>query len=72
MRTVKVYLKELELLGYSKVKVAKDRGFYSVEPINTLYKENIKFVTGGKTNISFVKDTIREEKDKMRKMGLRR
>ena len=42
--TVKVYLKELELLGYSKVKVVKDRGFYSVENINALYKEHIKFV----------------------------
>lgn len=50
--TVKVYLKELELLGYSKVKVVKDRGFYSVENINALYKEHIKFVIGGKTNIS--------------------
>ena len=65
--TVKVYLKELELLGYSKVKVVKDRGLYSVENINALYKEHIKFVIGGKTNISFVKDTILEEKDKMRK-----
>ena len=42
--TTKVYLKELELLGYSKVKVVKDRGFYSVENINALYKEHIKFV----------------------------
>ena len=42
--TVKVYLKELELLGYSKVKVVKDRGFYSVENINALYKEHIKLV----------------------------
>ncbi|WP_353958369.1 IS1634 family transposase, partial [Duncaniella muris] len=65
--TVKVYLKELELLGYSKVKVVKDRGFYSVENINALYKEHIKFVIGGKTNISFVKEIILEEKDKMRK-----
>ena len=29
--------------------------------------EHIKFVIGGKTNISFLKDTILEEKDKMRK-----
>ena len=65
--TVKVYLKELDLLGYSKVKVVKDRGFYSVDNVNALYKSHVRFVIGGKTSVSFVKEAIAEEKDAMRK-----
>lgn len=67
VKTVKVYLKELDVLGYSKVKVVKDRGFYSVENVNALYKNHIKFVIGGKTGVSFVKDVIAKEESSMRK-----
>lgn len=67
VKTVKVYLRELDVLGYHKVKVVKDRGFYSVENINALYKNHIKFVVGGKTGVSFVKDIIKREGPSMRK-----
>lgn len=67
VKTVKTYLKELNLLGYSKVKLVKDRGFYSIENINALYKDHIKFVLGGKTSVAFVKDIIAREDSKMRK-----
>lgn len=54
VKTVRVFLKELDVMGYSKVKVVKDRGFYSVENINAMYKEHVRFVVGGKTTVSFV------------------
>jgi len=65
-KTVKVYLKELDVLGYTKTKVVKDRGFYSVENVNALYKNHIKFVIGGKTSLSFVKTVIERESSNMR------
>lgn len=67
VKTVKVYLRELDVLGYSKVKVVKDRGFYSVENINALYKNHIRFVVGGKTGVSFVRDIIAREGPSMRR-----
>ena len=68
VKTVKVYLKELNLLGYSKVKLVKDRGFYSIENINALYKDHIKFVLGGRISASFVKDAISREENNMRNL----
>jgi len=66
VKTVKVYLKELDVMGYTKTKVVKDRGFYSVENVNALYKNHIKFVIGGKTSLSFVKAVIDRESSSMR------
>jgi hypothetical protein len=61
-----VYLKELDVMGYAKTKLVEDRGFYSVENVNALYRDHIKFVIGGKVNLSFVKSVIEREAGTMR------
>lgn len=66
VKTVKVYLKELDVMGYAKTKLVEDRGFYSVENVNALYRGHIKFVIGGKVNLSFVKSAIEREAGTMR------
>lgn len=60
-KTVKNLLADLDLLGFSKVKLVMDRGFYSEENINALYKEHIKFLMATKMSLSFV----RKELDKI-------
>ena len=37
-----------------------DRGYYSADNINALYKEHLKFLCGTSTALSFVKAYIRE------------
>lgn len=66
VKTVKVYLKELDVMGYAKAKLVEDRGFYSAENVNALFKAHIKFVMGGKTSLSFVKEVIDREADHIR------
>ena len=47
-----------------KVKLVMDRGFYSADNINSMYKNHYKFLIGGKLSLSFVKkklDSIRTE-----------
>jgi transposase len=42
-KTVRHLLEELDVLGYSKVKLVMDRGFYSEYNINCFYKDHLKF-----------------------------
>lgn len=64
VKTVKTLLADLDVLGYSKVKLVMDRGFYSKDNINALYKEHLKFLVSVKTSISFVRkelDTVYDD-----------
>lgn len=60
-KTIKHLLVDLDILGFSKVKLALDRGFYSEDNINALFKEHIKFLISAKMSLSFIRkhlDTI--------------
>ncbi|MBN1167796.1 MAG: transposase, partial [Methanospirillaceae archaeon] len=43
-KTVRHLLEDLNILGYSKVKLVMDRGFYSEDNINDLYRNHVKFL----------------------------
>lgn len=60
VKTIRELLRELDILGYSKVKLVMDRGYYSADNINALYKAHVKFLCGTSTALSFAKDFIRE------------
>lgn len=60
VKTIRELLKELDILGYEKIKLVMDRGYYSVDNINALYKEHLKFLCGTSTAVKFAKDYIRE------------
>ena len=64
VKTIRELLKELDVLGYSHVKLIMDRGFYSADNINNLYKHHLKFLIGTSTALSFAKSFIREVADK--------
>ena len=60
-KTVKNLLADLDLFGFSKVKLVMDRGFYSEDNINALFKDHLKFLLSVKTTLTFIRrhlDTI--------------
>nr|WP_291957094.1 IS1634 family transposase [Mahella sp.] len=57
-KTVKNLLADLDILGFPKVKLVMDRGFYSEDNINGLYKEHLKFLISVKTSLNFVKKEL--------------
>ncbi len=59
-KTIRELLRELDVLGYEKIKLVMDRGYYSADNINTLYKEHLKFLCGTSTSLKFAGDYIRE------------
>ena len=60
VKTINELVHELDILGYDKIKLCMDRGFYSSDNINALYKDHHKFLTGTSTSVSFARQFIRE------------
>jgi hypothetical protein len=60
VKTVTELVKELDVLGYSKVKLVMDRGFYSAENINALYRKHYKFIVAASTSLSYAKGIIKK------------
>lgn len=60
VKTIQELLRELDVLGYEKIKLVMDRGYYSVENINALFKKHLKFLCGTSSALSFAKEFIRE------------
>jgi transposase len=65
-KTVKRLLNDLAALGFNKVKLVMDRGFYSEYNINELYREHLKFLVAVKTSLSLVRKEIDADYDDMR------
>lgn len=63
---MKELVKELDVLGYSKVKLVMDRGFFSAENINALYKNHYKFLIAVSTSLAIAKKAIRGHGSSMR------
>jgi transposase len=55
VKTLKNLLADIDFLNYEKIKLVMDRGFYSADNINTLYKEHLKFLIAAKVSLKFVK-----------------
>lgn len=60
VKTVNTLVRELDAMGYGKVKFVMDRGFYSKENIDHLYQHHHKFIVAVSTKLSFVKQHIAE------------
>ena len=58
VKTVKTLLAELDILGYSQVKLVMDRGFYSEDNVNALFKERVKFLIAGRMSLSFIQRNL--------------
>lgn len=58
VRTVQNLLADFMVLGFQKVKLVMDRGFYSETNINGLLKERLKFIVAVQTSLSFIRKEI--------------
>lgn len=63
--TIKQLMGEFDVLGYQKVKVLLDRGFYSRDNINALYKHHQKFLIGVKLGLNYVKEVLEDERENL-------
>ena len=57
-KTVRHLLEELDNLGYSKVKLVMDRGFYSEYNINCMFQNYVKFLVSVKMSLVFVRKEL--------------
>lgn len=66
VKTVKHLLADMDALGFEKIKLVMDRGFYSEANINGLYKEHRKFLMATKTSLKWVKTELEKASDAIR------
>ena len=66
VKTVNTLVKELGILGYGKIKLVMDRGFYSKTNIDKLYQHHHKFIVAVSTSLSFVRKRIDEIRESIR------
>lgn len=62
VKTVKQLMSAFDVMGYKKIRVVLDRGFYSKKNIDLLYKNHQKFIVGVKLGLNYVKDALKEER----------
>lgn len=58
MSTIQGLLADFNVLGFDKVKLVMDHGFYSRANVNALLKEHLKFILATKTSLSYVRQAI--------------
>jgi len=66
VKTVKQLMHEFDVMGYKKVNVILDRGFYSKGNIDSLYKNHQKFVIGVKLSLKYVKEVLEGERENLK------
>ena len=66
MTTVKKLLIDIEYLGFKKVKLVMDRGFYSADNLNGMYQHRVKFLIAGKSSVDWIHDHINAVRDSIK------
>jgi transposase len=67
VKTLKQLMREFDVMGCKSVKVILDRGFYSQENVNELFRNHQKFLMGTKLNLKYVKETLEEEHEDLKR-----
>lgn len=66
VKTLRKLLSDMNTLGYRKIKVVLDRGFFSAANINDLFRHHIKFLIAAKVSLKLVKTHLDTVRDTMR------
>jgi transposase len=66
VKTVKNLLADIANLGFGKVKLVMDRGFYSEDNINALYQNHLKFLISTKVSLKYVQQELDKVRDSIR------
>jgi transposase len=67
VKTLRQLIQEFDILGYQKVSVILDRGFYSKRNIDGLFQHHQKFIIGLKVGLSYVKAILDEERENLKR-----
>ena len=63
--TLKTLLADLDALGFSKLSLVMDRGFYSEANVNALYKDHLKFLLAVSTSLKMIRREIDAHRDEL-------
>jgi len=66
VKTLRKLLLDMNILGYEKIKVVLDRGFFSTANINDLYKHHVKLLIAAKLPLKLVEKHLDPVREKMR------
>lgn len=66
VKTLRKLLADMSHLGYEKIKVVLDRGFFSAANINDLYKHHLKFLVAAKMSLKLVTAQLDEGRGELR------
>ncbi len=66
VKTLRKLLGDMNTLGYKKIKVVLDRGFFSATNINDLYRHHMKFLIAAKLSLKLVQTHLDTVRDTMR------
>ena len=64
--TILNLITELKNMDCRNIKFVMDRGFYSKDNIDILYKNNIKFLIAAKSGLKYISENITKEKEHIR------
>jgi len=66
VKTLRKLLADMNTLGYEKIKVILDRGFFSAANINDMYHHHMKFLIAAKLSLKIVQTHLDAVREKMR------
>jgi transposase len=64
--TLRRLIADMNAMGFEKIKVVLDRGFFSTANINELYRHHMKFLIAGKVSMKLVRTHLDRIQTKMR------
>lgn len=62
VKTVQKLLLDLDLLGFHKIKLVMDRGFYSQNNLQALFEKHVQFLIAAKTQVRWIQECIEAAK----------
>ena len=65
-KTLRNLLADIRFLEYDRINLVMDRGFYSEENINALYRDHLKFLIGVKLSLTFVNTELEKIRNSIR------
>lgn len=63
--TLKTLLADLAVLGFNKLNLVLDRGFYSEPNINALFRDHMKFILAASTSLKLIRRELDKVKDEL-------
>ncbi len=66
VKTLKKLLVDINFMELNRIKLVMDRGFYSEDNINAMYKSHLKFLIAARSSLKIVKEGIDSQRDSLK------